>query len=135
MRSERGSTIIEVIVALVVLSLGVLPLIALMGQGYRFQGHARFDVQIATLAEAKLEELIAVAGTESSDTVALNPGGSLEFDAPDHWDTVVLDVGSFTRRWEVQTGPAAVRDVTVRVIRTQPASSRVIELSTQLIHD
>jgi hypothetical protein len=131
---ERGTTIVEIMVAVVVLGVGVLPVIALMGSGYRYQGQARLDVQMATMAESKIEELIAVARTDLPDTVALSPGGSLEADAAGHFDSVVHEGRTFARRWQVELGPAGTRDVTLRVTG-QPSVGRAIEVSTQVIHD
>ncbi len=133
--SERGSSIVEVMVALMVLGTAVLPVTGLLRTGYRFQGQARLDVEMATLAEAKIEELLAISGTSLPDTVALTPGGSLVSDVADHWDAVVHEDRSFTRRWRVESGPAGVRDITIRVIPHRPAGSRAIEMSTQVNHD
>ncbi len=135
MTSERGSTIVEVIVALVVLGVAVLPVIGLMGAGYHYQGQARLDVQMATLAEAKAEELLSIASTDLPDTVALIPGGSLVSDAVAHWDTVKVEGRTFSRRWQVEIGPAGVRDVTIRVTPRQSPLARAVEVSTQVIHD
>ncbi len=135
MRCERGSTLVETLVALVILGVGVLPLIGLMGAGYRYQGQARLDVQMATLAEAKVEELIAIAGTDLPDTTALTPGGSVEQDVAGHWDAVQSEDKTFTRRWRVELGPAGTRDVTLRVLPRQPAAARAIEVSTQIVHE
>ncbi len=131
---QRGSTIVEIMVAVVVLGVGVLPVIGLLGSGYRYQGQARLDVQMATLAESKIEEMVAVAGTNLPDTVALTPGGSLEADAPNHFDYVEHEGRRFARRWLVQLGPAGTRDVTLRV-SGQPSAGRAIEMKTQVIHD
>lgn len=134
MRNERGATIVEVMVGLMVLAVGVLPVIALMASGYRYQGQARLDIQMATLAESKVEELVAIAGTQLPDTVALSVGGSVTSDMAGHSDLVDLNGQTFVRRWRVELGPAGARDVTLRVT-TQPSVGRAVEVSTQVVHD
>lgn len=132
---ERGSSIVEVMIALMVLSLAVLPVLGLLQVGYRFQGQARLDVELATLAEAKIEELLAISSTDLPDTVALNPGGSLVSEVVDHWDIATLRDRTFTRRWRVESGPAGVRDITLRVVPRHPDGTRAVEVSTQVIHE
>ncbi len=134
-RSERGSSLVETLVAVVILGVGVLPVIGLMGAGYRYQGQARLDVQMAALAEAKVEEFMAVAGTSLPDTVALTPGGSVDVPGTNHSDTIELGGRTYLRLWQVQLGPAGVRDITLRVTPQNPSMGRAIEVSTQVRHE
>lgn len=134
-RSVQGFSPIELIVAVMIFSVGVLGTVGLLGAGYRYEGRAQLETQLTVLAEAKLEELRAVAGTELADTVALVPGGSLTTNQPDYQDTATLGSRQFVRRWEVVLGPAGVRQVTVRTAQLDPAGPEFVDLTTNLIHD
>jgi type II secretory pathway pseudopilin PulG len=58
--SRRGFTIVEVIVATMVLAFGILAGVALLGTGFRWQGQAELTTQLTVAAESKIEDLKAV---------------------------------------------------------------------------
>ena len=134
MRRHAGFSMVELIVALTIFSFGVLAVVALLGAGYRYEGRAHLDTQMTVIAEMKIEELRAVAGTKLADTVALVPGGGLDSDVAGYWESVLLDGRDFTVRWQVVTGPAGTRQLTVRAIPVA-GPSRNAELSTYVIHE
>lgn len=135
MRRDRGFSLVELMVALSIFSFGVLAAVALLGAGYRYEGRAQLDTQLTVLAEIKIEELRAIAGTDLADTVMLVPGGDLDSDAVGYSETAELDGRMFTRRWRVVTGPAGTRQVTVRVVPVDAPTLRVSELSTNVLHE
>lgn len=135
MSRSAGFSLVELLVALVIFSFGVLAGVALLGTGHRWEGQAELEAELTVAAEMKLEELKAIAGTDLPDTVQLVVGGSLSADVAGYWDTVQLGARVFKRRWLVGPGPAAMRQTTVRAIPFDPPSSGEAELTTYLIHE
>lgn len=135
MRSERGFSLVELMVAIMIFAVGILATAGLLGAGYRYQGKAQIETELTTLAEAKVEDLRAVAGTERSDTVQLVPGGSLTSDLSGYTDTTTLAGRRYGRRWRVALGPAGVRRVTVQVRRLDPPGPESGQLTTNIYHD
>jgi prepilin-type N-terminal cleavage/methylation domain-containing protein len=134
-KQSRGFSLVELLVALVIFSFGVLAGVALLGAGHKWEGQAELETQLTVAAEMKMEELKAVAGTSLSDTLALVPGGDLDTNATGYWDTVELDGRLFTRRWEVVQGPAGTRQVTVRTQPLDPPAAGKAELWTHILHE
>jgi type II secretory pathway pseudopilin PulG len=132
--SRRGFTIVEVIVATMVLAFGILAGVALLGTGFRWQGQAELTTQLTVAAESKIEDLKAAAGTQAPDTIELALGGDLESNSANHWDTVEEDGRAIERRWRVQPGPAGALQITVVARPAFPSVARRIRLSTQLVH-
>ena len=135
MLERAGFSLVELLVALVIFSFGALAAMALLGTGYRYEGQANLETQMTVLAEVKVEEFRAIAGTDLADTVAINIGGSLDYNLSGYVDVPVFDGRTFTRRWQVVAGPAGTRIAAVRVIPLDPPASGRAELITYLIHD
>ena len=135
MSARNGFSLVELMVALVIFSFGVLAGVALLGGGFRWEGKAELETQMTVAAEMKLEELKAVAGTDRTDTIAIVIGGGLDSNLSGYWDTSDVDGRTFTRRWQVENGPAGTRQVTVRAIPLNPPASGQAELRSYLIHD
>lgn len=133
--SDRGFTLVELLVALVIFAIGVLAGVALLGAGYRWEGRAELETQLTVTAEMKVEELKALAGTELPDTMALVPGGNLDSNVVGYWDTVNLDGRVFRRRWRVESGPVGMRLAAVRSEVLTPPAGGQAELRTYVIHD
>jgi prepilin-type N-terminal cleavage/methylation domain-containing protein len=135
MSRDGGFSLVELLVALVIFSFGVLAGVALLGAGHKWEGQAELETQMTVAAEMKMEDLKAVAGTNLPDTVALVPGGGLDSNVTGYWDSVELDGRLFTRRWEIVAGPAGARQLTVRALPLDPPASGQAELWTHVIHD
>lgn len=135
MSKSGGFSLVELLVALVIFSFGVLAGVALLGTGHRWEGQAELETELTVAAEMKLEELKAIAGTDLPDTVQLVIGGSLSGDVTGYWDTVQLGAREFKRRWQVEAGPAGMRETTVRAIPHNPPAPGEAELATYLIHE
>jgi prepilin-type N-terminal cleavage/methylation domain-containing protein len=130
-----GFSLVELLVAMVIFSFGVLAGVALLGAGYRWEGQAELETQMTVAAEMKIEELKAIAGSEQDDTVQLALGGDLDANVAEHWDTVELDRRVFIRRWLVEAGPAGSRQAAVRAQPLNPPAAGQAMLWTYVIHE
>ncbi len=101
-RGQRGSTLIELCVALVVLSIGLLALGQLFPAGTRNsqQSHMRTDASF--FAQQKIEELGTLAWGSPSLTVGRHPAGTA-------CDT--LSGGAILRFYNVDVLPAPINNL------------------------
>ena len=117
---ERGFSLLEALIATVVLTVGLVSMAELLAVSVRMHQLGRNSTTAARLAQDKFEEMMKMnfatnpaIQVSGSDTLASNVTNY--FDAP-------ADTG-YTRRWFVQAGPNAnpcTRTVTVRVIPANP---------------
>ena len=113
---RRGFSLPELMVAIMVLTVGLLGLAASMASMMRYQDLASNRAEMAGLGDSKLEQLRGAGSTRSSDTLQLAVGGSLTSAVASHADTVTTLRGRvYFRRWTVVAGPAGSREVTMRV--------------------
>jgi prepilin-type N-terminal cleavage/methylation domain-containing protein len=110
--TERGFTLIEVLIAMVILTIAMVSMAELMAITLRMQMMGRNETAAIRLAQSKIDELVAVNFTNA--TVAV--GGSLSADVANYFD--VLNADGFKRRWQITAiaGKARVRTLTVRMI-------------------
>lgn len=110
---ERGFTLVESLVAMVVLTVGLVSLAQLLAVSLRMQQLGRNETQAVRLAQDKMDQLMSLSFDASLD-IAI--GGSLAANNANHFDT---DEPGYTRRWVVVAGPdgnADLREITIRVI-------------------
>ena len=102
-RDQRGFTMVEALVALVVFGVGMLTLLQLAPRATHSGTQGRRISEAMSLAQDKVEELRAL------------PNESNELAAGTHIDAA--DLGSFSRRWVVtdDTPISGMRKVEVRV--------------------
>ncbi len=113
--SHHGFSLVELMFALVILSVGVLGMASLMIAVSRSEMRSTARVELTEVVQNKLEELRAAAAAGTPDTVELNVGGTLGTPVADHVDTITSSAGRwYVRTWEVSTGPGGTRTVTVR---------------------
>ncbi len=119
--ATAGFSVVEVMVALVVLGLGVLGLANLFPLGSRTQLRDRLTTSAADLAQQKMEQLRLLAWSDPQLDAGTHPTTAGE--------TLNLEnEGSFQRFWivENQTGSFAdMKRVTVRVVWTFQRSDTV----------
>ena len=124
---QRGFTLIEAMVAMMICVTGLIAMAQLMAITLRMQQLGRNSTSISRLAQDKVDELNTVGFNDPQ----MLCGGSLTADVANHNDRPVdalLAAGdrrtNYKRRWVVSTGPdgnandqtRALRAVTVRII-------------------
>jgi len=77
-RDERGSTLIELMIALVMLTVGILAVGQLFPAGSRSQLQARMTTSGNYYAQEKLEQLAGSAWTDASLTAGRHPASGFE---------------------------------------------------------
>ena len=108
-QKESGFSLVEVMVAVVVLTVGLVGLLQLLAVATIAHSDARQATAGTLLAQSKLDQLMKTDFTASS--VAL--GGGIVSNIANYFDQPEPGI---TRRWSVSAGPVAgTRLVTVRV--------------------
>jgi prepilin-type N-terminal cleavage/methylation domain-containing protein len=131
-RGDAGFTLVEVLVAVVVLTVGLVSLAQLLAVSVRMHQLSR-NTEVATqLAEQKFEELMKLNFvTEAAVQVTPNGADTLNTDVTDYFD--LPENAPFSRRWLVENGPVdRTRRVTVRVVPLQAGlmGYRTVQLTT-----
>ena len=135
--SERGFTLIEVLVSMVILTVALVALAELMAITVRMQMLGRNDTNATRLAQQKLDELVGLTPTWTA-APAIQIGGSLTANVNNFNDA---PVAGYTRRWQVTAGPndpgsnaGDLRIVTVRVVpnNLDNRTRSTVELTTLL---
>ena len=111
---ERGISLLELLIALVVLSIGVLSLSQLFPAGSRSQLQARLRTEASQYSREKIEQLEVLSWTDTALTAGRHPGGN----ATEHLGTV----GTLARYYQVEVLPAplaTLKQVTVNVVWRQ----------------
>ena len=123
-RPRRGFTIVELLLAIMLLSVGMLAMAGLLVGSTRLQRLSGSRAELTALAEAKIEELRGYGQTGGSDPLRahLAIGGSLTSNVNAYADSVTgLNNVVYYRRWAVSAGIAGARQVQVRVLpKVQP---------------
>ena len=117
--SERGFTVVEILVAIVILAIGLLVLAGGSVVVTRNLTNSRMAMLATARAEAKLDELRAIA---ASTTPAC---GSVDFASSVSAQTI----GKLTLSWTITPTAGAERQVRVRTEYTLP-SGRGVKIDT-----
>lgn len=118
-RERAGFTLIELMMAIVMLAFGLLGMAGLMVSSTQVQHLSTSRSQMTTVAESKLEELRSYGMTAATDPlrVRLNVGGSLTTPVAGYADSAQAPGGRwYYRRWQVANDIAGMRRVNVRVV-------------------
>lgn len=123
--NDQGFTLIEVLIATVILTVALVSMAELMAITLRMQQLGRNQTAAARMAQEKIDELMT-QNFATNPSVAI--GGSLDANIANYFDVPVDPDGNplqFIRRWTVAAGPAdpgvaanSVRLLTVRIIPT-----------------
>ena len=124
-RARRGFTIVELLLAIMLLTVGMLASAAILVTSSRLQRMAGSRAELTALGEAKLEELRSYGQTIPADPLRarLAIGGSTTTTTTAYADSVTgLNNVMYLRRWQVTAGIAGARQVQLRVQpRTRPS--------------
>ncbi len=126
-RSGRaGFSLVELIIALVMMTIGIVAAAGLVAGVARTQRRAAARSQMTEVGQSKLEQLRAYATMSTIDTMELVVGGSLTTSEDYHTETVASGGNrQFILRWEVVEGPSNTRQVTIRVVPLNAAPDDV----------
>jgi prepilin-type N-terminal cleavage/methylation domain-containing protein len=124
---DRGFTLIEVLVAVVIMTVALVSMAELMAVTLRLQQLGRNQTTAIRLAQDKVDELMSRNWLAVPAPAQLAVGGSLTADVANHFDTPPVVAGAaslnYRRRWVVAAGPVdptvtagKLRIITVRVI-------------------
>jgi len=105
MRGTRGHSLIEVLVAGLVLLAGIIPVGAAIGAGIQLATRGRLRAEAALGIMSRIEMLRAMAGRSTADCAGLVGGSALIHGRQEQWTV---------------TGTALVREVAVQVTIPNP---------------
>lgn len=125
---EGGFTLVEVLIAMVILTIALVALAGLMAITLRMQMLGRNETAAVRLIQSKVDQIVNVSFTT---TTLADVGGSLTADVASYNDT---PANGFKRRWLIEAiaGETKVRRLTVRIIPTinDRRTNAEVELST-----
>ncbi len=111
---ERGISLLELLIALVVLSIGVLSLSQLFPAGSRTQVQARLRTEGSQYSREKIEQLEVLSWSDTALSAGRHPGGNAA--------EQLGSVGKLRRYYQVEVLPAPLanlKQVTVNVVWRQ----------------
>jgi prepilin-type N-terminal cleavage/methylation domain-containing protein len=114
-RNQRGFTLVEALVATMILAGGMVAVAQLLVVSLQMHHLGRRTSEASKLATAKLEELMKL-NFETGLAIAITPSSpdALSQNVTNYFDTTTA---GYTRRWKVEAGPVAdTRRITLRVI-------------------
>ena len=115
MSNERGFTLIEALVATLVLTIGLLATAELLAVSLRMHQLGRNSTTATRLAQDKFEEMMKMNFNTNPAIQVANCSNALVSNVTNCFDTPANS--GYTRRWQVTAGPTVrLRTVTVRVI-------------------
>ena len=118
-RKRAGFTLVELMMAIVMLSFGLLGMAGLMVSSTQVQQLSTTRSQMTLVAESKLEELRSYGQTAAADPlrVRLNVGGSVAAPVAGYADSAQAPGGRwYYRRWQIVNDIAGTRRVNLRVV-------------------
>ena len=124
---ERGLTLVEAMIALVVFSLGILAVVQLFPTGARSQVQDALLTDGNQFAQEKIEQLVGLPWTDAALTLGRHPGGTA---------TESLGGGRWQRWYEVAAVPGLdnLRKVTVTVTWTGAARATRSVTAVTYVH-
>ena len=122
---EDGFTLVEVLIATLVMTVGMLAVAALLAVTTQMHIGARESARSTRIAQDKVDELLKLT---FSSNPRISVGGSLDADVNNHSETPMTGV---TVRWVVADGPTDdTRLLTVRVVNLRSQHYRNTDLAT-----
>jgi len=122
---EDGFTLVEVLIATLVMTIGMIAIAGLLAVTTQMHIGARESARSTRLAQDKIDELLKLT---FSSNPAIAVGGSLDSNVTNHSETPMTGV---TLRWVVADGPTDdTRLLTVRVVNMRSQHYRKTDLAT-----
>jgi type IV pilus assembly protein PilV len=118
-RGERGFTLIEVLIAMMIMTIGMLGVVAMQKSAYSASGFSRRATEAAVLGEDKPEQLrtlpitTVVDGSDRGDSAGV----------PD-------DDGPFDRTWTLENPTAVLAIITIAVTWSEGDGDHTITFRT-----
>ena len=137
--ARDGFGLIELMVAIIVLSVGILGMASLMASALRRDRLTTSRLEVTSLAEGKLEDLRPIGALPPAHALRaqLNAGGSLTAVVANYADSLTaLNGRTYYRRWLIANGTVPnTRQVTVRVTPKTPLryDTRRIDFATLIL--
>ena len=128
-QDERGFTLVEVLVSMVIMLVGLVAVAQLMAASVQTHKLGRLTSESSRLATGKLEDL-AKMNMATNPSVQITPVGPdpLTNDVANYFDAV----NGYTRRWQIVAGPTPdTRRVTVHVI--PPVAARPFSKTVEVV--
>ena len=126
--ADRGFSLVEVLIATLVLTIGMIAIAAMLAVTTQMQIGAREAARSTRLAQDKVDELMKLNFTTNA-LVAV--GGNLDADVANHSETLAAPLTGITLRWAVASGPTSdTRVLTVRVVNLRAQQYRQTNLTT-----
>jgi prepilin-type N-terminal cleavage/methylation domain-containing protein len=115
--SQAGFTLIELMIAIIVITVGILGISGGMATMMRRQDDTAMRADMAALADSKFEDLRGIAGAipRTADTMQLVPGGSVNAPTAGYNDVISERGRNYVRLWAVTVGVGGARQVILRI--------------------
>jgi len=115
--SDSGFSLIEMLIAIVVLTVGLVSIVGLLSYVSRANADSNITSVLATTVQAQMDQLKSATWTVNSCDPALQVGGSLTSNAAGYYTTINgTPAGNLVIRWQVaQGGTADYRFLTLNV--------------------
>jgi prepilin-type N-terminal cleavage/methylation domain-containing protein len=115
--TQGGFTLIELMIAIIVITVGILGISGSMATMMRRQDGTASRADMAAVADSKFEDLRGFAGAipRTVDTLQLVPGGSVTVATAGYNDVATARGRNYVRLWSVTVGVGGARQVILRV--------------------
>jgi prepilin-type N-terminal cleavage/methylation domain-containing protein len=125
LQTDRGFTLVEVLISMLILTIGMIAVAGLLAMATQMQIGAREAARSTRLAQDKIDELMKL---NFSSAPAVAVGGDLDANATNYWETPFEGI---TLRWAVAAGPTDdLRVLTLRVVNLRAQQYRQTDLAT-----
>jgi prepilin-type N-terminal cleavage/methylation domain-containing protein len=126
-RGDRGFSLIELMIAVTVLTVGLVSIVGMSVSVSRANSTSNILSVLATTAQEQADKLRLAVWTTTTEDPKLTLGGDINYSSSNsnHRTTVTgTPAGTLNVSWKVSTGPGTkddVRTVTIKVVQDIPA--------------
>jgi prepilin-type N-terminal cleavage/methylation domain-containing protein len=122
-QTEHGFSLIEMMVAIVVISVGLLSIVGISAYVSRANGTSNTLSVVTTVAQSEADKLRGAVWSQVTEDPRLTVGGNVDYASSDtaHRTTITnTPAGTLNVSWRVVAGPATtgdMRTITLRVVQ------------------